>query len=369
MQSADQTGQGPSNQAPPDEEQSRAGLPSAAQARLTELRQTRSWGSSLGVSEFAAISKVGFQPLGQVLGAAVYNIGDAGDEECPYGLAVYRGEGNRSYQPPGSGMRLGPGPVVAPVGAAAIGSARPLVSVLYQARRAAISRMTAECAALGGLGVIGVTMSIGPFGDDEDILEFRAFGTAVRAPGVVSRARPFASDLSGQDFTKLVAHGYVPVGLALGVAVGYRHDDWLIKGQTRFTAGNVEVVGYSELVRQMRTDARNELELDLVRMGAEGVVVRELSTRISERKCPIVPFGKDHVVEATIVGTAITQFAPIAPPPIYGIHKLDGRRPVQAPERQLSVSLDGSEPGERTDPAEPSGPSAEPGEGAPGSSR
>ena len=382
MPTADQAGQGSPGQGPP--EQGRpdhgplgevslgqdlhgSGLPPAAQARLAELRQTRSWGSSLDVSEFAAISKVGFQPAGQVLGAAVYNIGDAGDEDCPYGLAVYRGEGNRAYQPPGTGLRLGPGPVQPPVGAAAIGSARPLVSVLYQARRAAISRMTAECAELGGLGVIGVTLTVGPFGDDEGILEFRAFGTAVRAAGVVSRARPFASDLSGQDFTKLVAHGYIPAGLALGVAVGYRHDDWLTKGQNRFTAGNVEVVGYSELVRQMRTDARNELELDLVRMGAEGVVVREMSTRISERRCPIVPFGKDHVVEASIVGTAIAQFARIAPPPIYGIHKLDGRRPVQVPERQLSLGLEADEAGERSDLPEPAAPSAEPGPGPPGS--
>jgi uncharacterized protein YbjQ (UPF0145 family) len=338
------------------------GLPPAAAARLADQKKHQSWGSSLGVSEFAAISKVGFQPVGQVLGAAVYSIGDAGDEECPYGLAVYRGEGTPAYRPPGSGMRIGPGPSQAPVGAAAIRSARPLISVLYTARRAAISRMTAECAALGGLGVIGVTLTIGPFGDDEDILEFRAFGTAIRAQGVTSRAQPFASDLSGQDFTKLVAHGYVPVGLALGVAVGYRHDDWQTKGQTNVTAGNVEVEGYTQLVRQMRTDARNELELDLVRMGAEGVVVREMATKISQRRCPIVPFGRDHVVEATIVGTAITQFAQLAPPPIYGIHKLDGRRPVQAPEQQLSLNIEG-EQAERGEPAEtepPAGPDPAP---------
>ncbi|MBO0825716.1 MAG: heavy metal-binding domain-containing protein, partial [Actinobacteria bacterium] len=284
------------------------------------------------VGEFAAISQVGFEPVGQVLGAAVYNVGYAGDEECPYGLAFLPGEGSRLV------------PRQAPTGAAAIGSARPLVSVLYQARRAAIRRMTAECTALGALGVIGVRLEIGPFGDDEDILEFRALGTAIHAPGVVSRAQPFASDLSGQDFTKLVAHGWMPVGLALGIAVGYRHDDWLTRGQTRFTAGNVEVDGYSYLVRQMRTDARNELELDLVRMGAEGVVVREMQTRISERKCPIVPLGHDHVAEATIVGTAIVQFASFAPPPVYGIRKLDGRRPVPPPQQwQVSVSL-GDEP-------------------------
>jgi uncharacterized protein YbjQ (UPF0145 family) len=316
-------------------------LPPAARERLAEQRATRSWGSTLTVGEFAAVAKLGFEPVGQVLGAAVYNVGDAGDEECPYGLAVYRREGSPVYRPPGS---LGLSAPSAPIGAAAIGSARPLVSVLYQARRAAIGRMTAECAALGALGVIAVHLEVGPFGDDEDILEFRALGTAIRAPGVVSRAQPFASDLSGQDFTKLVGHGWMPVGLALGVAVGYRHDDWLTRGQTRMTAGNVEVEGYTYLVRQMRTDARNELELDLVRMGADGVVVREMQTKITERRCPIVPLGHDHVVEATIVGTAITQFASFAPPPIYGIRKLDGRRP--APPPQASVSLGGEEPEE-----------------------
>lgn len=321
------------------------GLPPAAQARLADLRARRAWGSALGVSEFAAISRVGFEPVGQVLGAAVYNVGDSGGEECPYGLQVYRGEGTRSYTPPGpGGLRLGRGPVQKPAGAAAIGAARALVSVLYQAKRAAISRMLAECTALGGHGVIGVALTVGPFGAD-DTLEFRALGTAIRAPGVPVRSQPFASDLSGQDFTKLVAHGWIPVGLALGVAVGYRHDDWLSAGQTRLSAGNVEVEGYSYLVTQMRTDARNELELDLIRMGAEGVVVREMETRVSRRRCPVMPVGHDHVVEATIVGTAIAQFARMTPPPIYGVRKLDGRRPVQAPPKaQLAVSLEGGEP-------------------------
>jgi uncharacterized protein YbjQ (UPF0145 family) len=307
------------------------------------MRDTRTWGSTLAVDEFAAISRVGFEPAGQVLGAAVYNVGDAGDEACPYGLAVFRGEGTPAFRQPGTGPRFAG---VAPTGAAAIGAARPLVATLYQARRAAINRMTQECAALGALGVIGVQLTVGAFGDDEDILEFKAFGTAVRARGVTSRAQPFASDLSGQDFTKLVAHGWVPVGLALGVAVGYRHDDWLTRGQTRWTAGNVEVEGYSYLVRQVRTDARNELELDLVRMGAEGVVVREMETQVSERRCPIVPFGKDHIVQATIVGTAIAQFANIAPPPIYGIRRLDERRSTPPAVHQLSVSMGGTPEGE-----------------------
>jgi uncharacterized protein YbjQ (UPF0145 family) len=311
------------------------GLPPTAEARLADMASHRSWGSSLEVPEFAAISKVGFHPVGQVLGAAVWNIGDTGGEECPYGRAVWRREGTPTGQSAMGLIRH----VQAPQGAAAVGAARPLVSSLYQARRTALSRMTAECAALGGHGVIGVSLTVGPFA--EDTLEFRAFGTAVRANGAVRLSQPFASDLSGQDFTKLIGYGWVPVGLALGIAVGFRHDDWLTTGQTRWNAGNVEVEGYSYLVSQMRRDARNELELDLTRMGAEGVVVNEMETRISQRSCPVVPHGKDHVVEATIVGTAITQFARLAPPPVYGIHKMSTRRPQQAPSPQVSVSLEG----------------------------
>ena len=127
------------------------------------------------------------------------------------------------------------------------------------------------------------------------------------------------------------------------------------------TAGNVEVDGYSYLVRQMRTDARNELELDLVRMGAEGVVVREMQTRISARRCPKMPLGKDHVAEVVIVGTAITQFARLAPPPVYGIRKLDGRRP-DPPKQQPTVRLSGEDEQDDGRPAA----SPEPGAGQEG---
>jgi uncharacterized protein YbjQ (UPF0145 family) len=331
-----------------------SGLPPAAQARLADMTSHRSWGSSLGVPEFATISKVGFQPVGQVLGAAVWNVGDSGGEECPYGLAVWRREGTPTGQSAMGLIRQ----VQSPQGAAAIGSARPLVSSLYQARRTALGRMTAECAALGGHGVIGVSLTVGPFA--EGSLEFRAFGTAVRGDSKVRLSQPFVSDLSGQDFTKLIGYGWVPVGLAMGIAIGYRHDDWLTAGQTRWNAGNVEVDGYSYLLSQVRRDARNEMELDLARMGAEGVVVREMDTKVSERSCPIVPRGKDHVVEATIIGTAVAQFARLAPPPVYGIHKMSGRRPQPAPERQLSVSLEGE--------AETKEPGTEPGADQPGES-
>ena len=118
---------------------------------------------------------------------------------------------------------------------------------------------------------------------------------------------PFTSDLSGQDFAKLMMAGWVPVGLALGISVGSRHDDWLTVGQTRWGAGNAEVIGYTELVNDARHDGRVQLEQDVRRLGGEGVVVSRMDMRVHERECPMQEGRKDHVVEVTVIGTATAQ--------------------------------------------------------------
>jgi len=58
----------------------------------------------------------------------------------------------------GGGMAAPPGVQAAGPGDAGFG---PLVEAMYQARQTAIDRMTAECAALGGHGVVGVRLSRG----------------------------------------------------------------------------------------------------------------------------------------------------------------------------------------------------------------
>ena len=121
------------------------GLPAAAQARMAEIRRSGTWGSALTTDEFAAIRSVGFEPVGQVLGAAVYNIGYTGGYACPE---------------PGPGSAATGSPAVAGVTAVSGdgNSARSgrWCRRMYEARRKAIGRMTAECAALGGHGVVGV---------------------------------------------------------------------------------------------------------------------------------------------------------------------------------------------------------------------
>jgi uncharacterized protein YbjQ (UPF0145 family) len=265
---------------------------------MAEIRSSGTWGSALTSGEFAAIRSAGFEPVGQVLGAAVYAAGATDGSSCP-------------------------------------GSFGPLVQAMYQARHAAIDRMTTECAELGGHGVVGVRLSRGsfPLGG----LEFTALGTAVRAPGAASgRREPFTSDLSGQDFAKLILAGWVPAGLALGISVGSWHDDRATGRQVRWGVGNAEVAGWTELVNDSRHEARRQLEGEVRRLGAEGVVIAAMQLQVSQRACPVTVGRRDHLVEATLVGTAVSRFSRPAPhraAPALAVMPLDSQRRQAASTR------------------------------------
>ena len=95
------------------------------------------------------------------------------------------------------------------------GSFGPLTQAMYEARHQAIGRMIDRVRRTGRPRHRGVSLTIGSF--PAGGLEFKAIGTAVRAPGAPPLAQPFTSDLSGQDFAKLM-HGRLGAGRA-----GARH--------------------------------------------------------------------------------------------------------------------------------------------------
>ena len=292
-------------------------LPAVAEARTAQIRPGGLWGSSLTSGEFAAIRSAGFEPVGQVFGAAVYAAGSASGSSCPAAGGSAGGglPGPSATQVPGQGSP---------------GSFGPLVQAMYQARHAAIDRMTTECAQLGGHGVVGVRLSRGsfPLGG----LEFTAIGTAVRAPGAAyGRREPFTSDLSGQDFAKLITTGWVPAGLALGISIGSWHDDRATARQARWGSGNAEVAGWTELVSGSRRDARLQLESDVKRLGAEGVVIAAMQLRVSQRNCPVTLGRRDHIVEATLVGTAIAGFSRAGRQSSRAVPDRHATRPPAAP--------------------------------------
>jgi uncharacterized protein YbjQ (UPF0145 family) len=136
--------------------------------------------------------------------------------------------------------------------------------------------------------------------------EFTAMGTAVRARSATRPTRVFSTHLPGQDVAKLVLAGWVPVELALGIAVGIRHDDWATRQQRTWTAGNIEVAAHTDLVNQTRADARMLLQRRIATVGADGAVVSTM--RLSTWEIEPAEGHTDHVAEATVVATAIAQF-------------------------------------------------------------
>ena len=278
---------------------------------MVQIRGNGTWGSTLSTDEFAAIRGVGFEPVGQVFGACVYNIGYVGASGCAGGW---------------SGSDTGPARALTRVSGQGGFGVRPMVQAMYEARHTAIGRMMAECAALGGHGAVSVSLTVGdfPFGGQE----FQAIGTAVRGAGAPAPPHPFSSGLSGQDFAKLVHAGWVPVGLAVGISLGARHDDWQTGITTARGAPNAEVDGYTELVNMTRLDARVQLTADVAGMGAEGVVVSAIDLRIHDRECPSQHPGRDHLAEVTIIGTAITRFSSgaVVPAGSLAILSLDPQR-------------------------------------------
>ncbi|HEV2348039.1 MAG TPA: heavy metal-binding domain-containing protein [Actinocrinis sp.] len=261
-------------------------LPEAARARMAGIRETHTWGSALSTQEFAAIEGAGFDPVGQVLGTAVYHIGYAGRYGCSGSWSYFGGtEVSSSSWAPFS----------------------ELVRAMYTARWTALGRAVAECQALGGDGIVSVKLKVGHF--PAGGLEVTALGTAVRARSSrVHPAKPFTSHVTGQEFGKLVHAGWIPTGLVLGISIATRHDDWRTRGQLSFMAGNQEVDGYTQLINQARHDARVQLQSDAKRQGGDGIVVDEMDLRIRERECPSYENQRDHIAEVVILGTSIARF-------------------------------------------------------------
>jgi uncharacterized protein YbjQ (UPF0145 family) len=279
------------------------------------------WGSTLRVGDFAAIRSVGFEPVGQVFGAAVYYLSTVLGAGCPGTSAEYALRD--SPYPPGETAGRSLAPVYG-----AVDPAAKVARGLYEGRRTAIERMTDQCAELGGHGIVGAALRIKEIPPDTltaGAIEFTVIGTAVRASGCLPLRRPFASDLSGPDFAKLIMTGWVPAGIALGISVSGLHDDSVTVSPGPLRTGNAEIEAYTALVTKARQDARRYLGQAVRGVGADGVVVSATTLRVRIDACHAHPGGTDYFAEAITTGTAVTRFAgpPEATPSRLSVLRLD----------------------------------------------
>jgi uncharacterized protein YbjQ (UPF0145 family) len=232
-----------------------------------------------------------------VLGSAVYNVGWS-YSSCGYGYGYgqYRGVGGGFS---GYGMGLPVAPVV---------DVPAVRQLLEQARHRAVERMRAECEGLGGDGVVGVRLTVTSFYGNG--LEFMAIGTAIRADGAKRPKRPFTSDLSGQDFAKLVRADWIPVDLVQGVGAVMRHDDWTVRMQGS-SWSNQELVGSTQLVTAARHSARESLAADAAKRGGHSVVLQDMRLNVFEMRCANGgDDARDHMADVFLWGTAVTPIHP-----------------------------------------------------------
>jgi uncharacterized protein YbjQ (UPF0145 family) len=212
--------------------------PEAADTRLAHTAGADPAGvftSDLSVSEYALLGEAGFEPLGFVVGSSIYHIG----------LQGAKWSQNQELQ--------------------------VLTQAMYNARELAMSRMRAEADHLGADGIVGVRLRLQMYVWGQEVLEFVATGTAVRAlsGNGAHRApdgRAFTSDLTGQDFFRLLAAGAVPVAFVLGTCV-YHIAHQGIMQSLRQVGQNQEMPQFTQGVYEAR-------ELALVRMQAEAAQSR-----------------------------------------------------------------------------------------------
>ncbi len=116
-------------------------------------------------------------------------------------------------------------------------------------------------------------------------VEYAVNGTAIRSTPSEERAEPVLTDLSVQDYSKLIRAGQEPVGLvATTVAVfASPSRDTRIKRARTFRA-NQELTEISQAFRLARDSIRRDLRDQITQVGGAGVVGVELSQSTRREK-------------------------------------------------------------------------------------
>jgi len=246
--------------------------PQAADSRLAHTAGAAPGGvftSDLSVSEYVLLGEAGFEPLGFVVGSSIYHVG----------MQVGRWSQNQELQ--------------------------VLSQAMYNARELAMSRMQSEADHLGADGIVGVNLRMQMYAWGQEVLEFVATGTAVKAIGGAGahrapNGRAFTSDLSAQDFFRLLAAGAVPVAFVLGTCV-YHIAHQSAMQALRQAGQNQEMVQFTQGVYDARELSLSRMQAEADQAGATGIV--GVGIAVSNH------VWGEHATEFLATGTAIRRLS------------------------------------------------------------
>jgi uncharacterized protein YbjQ (UPF0145 family) len=246
--------------------------PEAASTRLAHTAgavEAGVFSSDLSVSEYVLLGEAGFEPLGFVIGSSIYHVG----------IQVGRWSQNQELQ--------------------------VLTQAMYNARELAMTRMRAEADHLGADGIVGVDLRMQMYAWGQGVLEFVASGTAVRhlagqGAHKAPDGRAFTSDLSAQDFFRLLAAGAVPVAFVLGTCVYHIAHQGVLQS-LRQAGQNQEMPQFTQGVYEARELALSRMHAETMQAQASGIVgvTVEVKNHV---------WG-EHATEFLATGTAIRRLS------------------------------------------------------------
>jgi uncharacterized protein YbjQ (UPF0145 family) len=265
--------------------------PKAADTRLAKTAGASPSGvftSDLSVSEYVLLGEAGFEPLGFVVGSSIYHVG----------LQVGRWGKNQELQ--------------------------VLTQAMYNARELAMARMRAEADHLAADGIVGVQLRMQMYSWGQGCLEFVATGTAVRhltGEGVhrAPDGRAFTSDLSAQDFFRLLAAGAVPVSFVLGTCV-YHIAHRSVMQSLGQAYRNQEMMQFTQGVYEARELALGRMQTEAADARASGIVGVTVDVKNH--------VWGEHATEFLATGTAVRRLS--------DEHKL----PETSPKPTFTLGLD-----------------------------
>jgi uncharacterized protein YbjQ (UPF0145 family) len=262
------------------------GLPLKAQRRLAEFSaKGGSFTSDLSINEFALGVHARLRPLSQVMGSSVYHVGW---QSTP-------GTRASGWQTSGISQEL-----------------RNLSDAWNRARRLAFGRLEQEARMVGAHAVVGVRVTHTSYDWAAHAIEYVAVGTAVQTEGTAPADRLALTDLSGQDFWKLLRAGYEILGV-VGASTVY----YIVPGRAtrraqtglRASRVNQELGDFTRGVYEAREVALGRLTDEAQALEAAGVVGVSIQQSEQEREIDNDnrPSRTDLIVTFHVLGTAIAE--------------------------------------------------------------
>jgi len=283
------------------------GIPLSAERRLSELRGRQgedggrgaSFTSDLSVNGFALCHQLGLEPLSQVMGSSIYQMGYESGWQMEGG-----------YDPYGSSM-------------VELGS---LSQALNEVRERALHRLAEEARLLGADAVVGVETRAGESelggGGGQLALEHMVLGTAVRRKDARSDrssgiGQPVMTELSVADYALLLRAGIEPAGIVAWSSVffsSYAYRGMLGAGGTMTSMQPYELSEFTQALYNARERTMGQINRQAAVLGASGVVGVRIGHTIRPRSLNSgmgAGFGgrelRGMMVTFNAVGTAIRQ--------------------------------------------------------------